>query len=170
MHEKYDVTHFECLNYLNITYLRDYKRRFVRYFINQFLHFGITITFRGEKEHAALKRQLRESIENLKSVMNEINLLLINEHQNYLIAFDEIKMKFPRDLRRSVFHQLAAYVTSYALRKIFDQYQLLIERLTVISRCINVFTTTTRLFCSHKIQKRLYEIEECLKLKNVHTH
>jgi hypothetical protein len=56
MHEKYNVTHFDCLNYLNIIYLRDYKRCFVRYFINQFLHFDITITFRNEREHAALKR------------------------------------------------------------------------------------------------------------------
>jgi hypothetical protein len=64
---------------------------------------------------------------------------------------------------------LRAYVTHHALRKISHQYDLLTKQSTAIRACINVFIIITELFCSHKIQQRLYE-EEVILLKDVYLH
>ena len=168
--DTYLLSHDECVEYLLDTYLRDYRRRFIKCYIDQILHFETTMTSRDESEHSVLKRQLRTSTRNLKTVMNEINLLLINEIHNHLIVFDEIKTRLFNDFRKSVFQRLIAYITSYALRQIYNQYKLMIDRATAISRCTHVFTTTIDLSCSHKIQERMYQEDESLLLKNVHHH
>jgi hypothetical protein len=69
------------------------------------------VTSRDEKAHAVLKRQLESSIENLKTVMNDINLLLINEQHNYLIDINDAKLRYLIELRKLVFDQLASFVT-----------------------------------------------------------
>jgi hypothetical protein len=79
------------------------------------LHFDTTMTSRDESEHAVLKRQLRSSIDDLKTMMNEINLLLINEHHNYLIEMKKTKMRYFIELRKFIFDQLTSFVTSTAL-------------------------------------------------------
>jgi hypothetical protein len=73
------------------------------------------MTSRDESEHAVLKRQLKSSIDDLKTMMNEINLLLINEHHNYLIEMKEAKMRYFIELRKFIFDQLTSFVTSTAL-------------------------------------------------------
>lgn len=103
--------------------------------------------------------------------MNEINFLLINEIHNYLIAFEETKVRYSAELQKSMFDQLVAHVTLYALRKIYPQYIKLIDRSTIVPRCIDVFITTIDLSCSHKIHQRMYEKEKRrLLLKDVHMH
>jgi catabolite regulation protein CreA len=134
------------------------------------LHFDTTTISRAEEEHAVLKRQLRFSTEDLKTVIDDINLLLTNEAHDHLIAINEVKDRFLMRLRKSIFQQLTAYVSSYALRKIADQYSLLIDRSTTIFSCTRAFTTSIRLSCSHKIQQRMYETDESLLLKDVHSH
>jgi hypothetical protein len=76
------------------------------------------MTFREEEEHAVLKRQLESSTKNLKIVVNEINLLLINEHHKYVLALADEKVKFSIAFCKLVFSQLAAHITHYAIRKI----------------------------------------------------
>jgi hypothetical protein len=61
------------------------------------------MTFRSESEHAVLKDQLLTLIEDLKTVVNKINLLLINEMHNHLIAFDEVKTRLSNDFRKLIF-------------------------------------------------------------------
>jgi hypothetical protein len=79
------------------------------------LHFDITVTSRDERAHAVLKRQLESSIENLKTMMNEINLLLINEQHNYLIDINDAKLRYLIELRKHVFDQLTSFVILVAL-------------------------------------------------------
>jgi hypothetical protein len=167
--DRYNLSHEECIDYLYDIYIKNYRRRFIKCYTNQVLHFDTTMTFRDEKEHAVLKRQLESSTRNLKTVMNDINLLLINEQHNYLINMTKTKMRYSIELWRSFFDQLASFVTSVALWKILSQYKKLIEQLTVISACIDVFITTTELSCSHKIQQRLFN-ENCILIENVHSH
>jgi hypothetical protein len=81
----------------------------------------------------------------------------------------EAKMRYLIELRRSVFDQLTSFVTSVALWKILSQYKKLIDRFTVISACIEVFIIITELFCSHKIQKELFQ-KKCISIENVHSH
>jgi hypothetical protein len=127
------------------------------------------MTSRDENAHALLKRQLEKSIDDLKTVVNDINLMFINERQNHRIDLDENRIRYFMKLRKSIFQQLASFVINVALRKMNSQYQILIKRSTVLSRCTNVFVITIELSCSHRIQKRLYQ-EESILLEDVHSH
>jgi hypothetical protein len=101
--DRYNASHDECVRYLYDIYIRNYRRRFVKCYTNQILHFDITVTSRDEKAHAVLKRQLESFIDNLKTVIDEINLLLINEQRNYLIDINDAKLRYSIELRKLVF-------------------------------------------------------------------
>jgi hypothetical protein len=73
------------------------------------------MTSRDKNEHAVLKRRLESSMSALKTMMNDINLMFINEHHNCLIEMNEAKMRYSIELRKSIFDQLVSYVTSIAL-------------------------------------------------------
>ncbi len=167
--DKYHSSHEECVKYLLFTYIINYRQRFVKCYINKMLHFDITMSSRDEKEHVILKRQLKSSIDDLKTMIDEINFLLMNEYHNYFLKFEDAKFRYSMKLAKSIYQQLKAYVTSHALRKIDAQFNLLIDQSTVFSACIKAFITTIKLSCSHKIQKRLYE-KVFLLLEDVHSH
>jgi hypothetical protein len=99
--------------------------------------------------------------------VNDINLMLINELQNYRIALDDDWMRYLMKLRKSVFEQLVFFVITIVLRKILSQYKLMIERFTVLFACIKIFIIIIELLCSHRIQKRLFQ-KECLLIESVH--
>ncbi len=151
------------------TYIKDYRRRFIKCYTNQVLHFDTTLTSRDEDEHAVLKRQLESSIDDLKTMMNKINLLLINEHHNYQIEKKEARMRYFIELRKLIFDQLTSFVTSTAIWKILSQYKKLIECFTIISVCTEIFIIIIELSCSHEIQNRMYD-EKCLLIEDVHSH
>ncbi len=156
------------IEYLVITYIT-HARHFVKCFINRILHFETTMTSRDEDEHAVLKRQLESSTKDLKIVVNEINLLLINEHHNYELALADQKVRYSTALRKSIFSQLTAHITHYALRKIVTQYALLTDQFTMLDSCSKTFIIIIELLCSHKIQKRLFNKKNIL-LKDVYSH
>jgi hypothetical protein len=66
-----------------------YRRRFIKCYTNQVLYFDTTMTSRDEDSHAVLKQQLNKFTDDLKTIVNDINLMLINELQNYRIALDD---------------------------------------------------------------------------------
>jgi hypothetical protein len=81
------------------------------------LHFEITVSSRDEKKHSMLKRQLESSIDDLKTMINEINLLLMNEYHNYLLKFEEAKMRLSMKLNKSIYQRLIAHVIISCLEK-----------------------------------------------------
>ncbi len=91
------------------------------------LHFDTTVSSLDEREHAMLKRQLNSFIDDLKTMMNEINFLLINEYHNYLLKFEETKMRCSMKLNKSIYQRLITHVTFYVLKMIDEQYKLLIS-------------------------------------------
>lgn len=167
--DKYYEAHYDCVDYLTDTYIRDFKTRFVKCYTNKVRHFETTVTSRSEGGHAVFKKWLGTSTGDLKKVVDAINLLLINQAHNHALAVANAKVRFPKELRLPIFQHLAAHVSSYALKKIAEQYHMLIDRPTVLLACTHVFTTTTGLPCSHKIQSRLYS-DGALMLEDVHVH
>jgi uncharacterized membrane protein YgcG len=156
------------------------------------MHFGITVTSRGEGAHAVLKRNLVTSTGDLKIVVDNLNLLLINQRHDYLIEFENakvryslqcridlfqtflikfenVKVRYSLQCRIDLFQNISAFVTSYALRKILDQYKRLTDESTVLSACIKAFSTTLGLSCAHIIQERLGSTG-CLLIDDVHPH
>jgi hypothetical protein len=166
--QKY-VSHEHCIKYLIFIYIAKFRRHFVKCYINKVLHFEIIIISRDEDDHVVLKRQLESSFEDLKTMINAINLLLMNEYQNYLLRLKEQKIRYSLDLRKKIYQQLFAYITHHVLRKISHQYDLLTERSTALNACINDFIIITELSCSHRIQNRMFK-REIIQLEDVHSH
>ncbi len=167
--EKYNLFHSECIEYLYEIYILHYRRRFVKCFIDKITHFDIIVTSREEDAHAILKRNLITFIEDLKIMMNNLNLLLINQRHDYLIEFANVKIRYSLQCRIDLFQNIFAFVTSYALRKILNQYKRLTDESIVFSACIKIFSTTLRLSCAHIIQERLESIN-CFLIDDVHSH
>jgi hypothetical protein len=79
---------------------------------------NITIS-RSEKEHAKLKKTLKTFTEDLKKIVNVIELLLKNERSKYLIAHEEEKARLSKScliaalknlqIRRRVFIKKLSY-------------------------------------------------------------
>ena len=157
------------MEYLKKTYMRHYRRRFIKCYTNQMLHFDIITTSRGESDHAVLKRQLKTSTDDFKTMVNAIKLLLINQIHEHTLAIVRAEIRFFFDLRFPILNQLVSYITIYAFRKIAEKYKKMIEFQTTLFSCSGIFIGITRLSCSHKIQNRIFN-DETLMLKNVHLH
>jgi histone-lysine N-methyltransferase SETD2 len=166
---KYNFSHSDCIEYLIETYIAHYHRRFVKCYIDQILHFETTMTSRNKDEHAALKRHLEISIENLKIVTESIKLLLINQTHNQVLALNNVKLRYSAHLRKLIFKQISAFVISTVINLMLFQYQLLTKRLIAFSRCTNTFIKTMRLSCNHRMQKRMYAQKNVL-IENIHFH
>ncbi len=117
-----------------------------------------------------LKRRLETFAEDLKTMIDQIDLLLMNQYDDYRLRLTDEQIRYSLNLRKKIYQQIASYITHYALRKIAHQYDLLTKRSTIIEACSNVFIIITEMPCSHRIQKRLYEEEKVILLKNVHSH
>jgi hypothetical protein len=167
--QTYNSFHSNRVEYLKFIYINEFNHRFVKCFINWVLHFNTTTSSRDESEHAMLKRRLRSSIEDLKTMMNDINLLLINELHNHLLIVENAKIRFSMRLNKLIFQQVASYVVLNVLKMILDQYDLFMKRFTILSFCTHVFIIIIDLSCNHKIQKRLYE-EDFILLEDIHNH
>lgn len=157
------------MKYLKETYMRFYRRRFLKCYINQMLHFETTTTSHEKNNHAMLKRQLRSFTGDLKTVINAIKLLLTNQTHEHTLIITTAKIRFSFDLRLPIFQQLAAYISVYALRKIVAEYKKVTEFTTALRACIGISTASTGLPCSHKIQSRMFD-GETLILEDVHLH
>jgi hypothetical protein len=157
------------MKYLINIYIVDFRERFVKTFISQILHFDIINISRDEDDHAILKRQLDVSIEDLKTMIKSIDLLLMNEYINHTFVIENAKIRYFLKMKKSVYQLISLYVIHVVIRKIHCQYELLTKNSTIMFVCIEVFIIITNLSCSHLIQKRLYE-DEFLMIKDVHSH
>jgi hypothetical protein len=166
---KYNLSHEDCIEYLTEIYIEYYRRRFIKCYTDQVLHFETTMTSRSENENAQLKRHLESFTEDLKIVIDNIKLLLINQTQNHRLELSDVKLRYSAHLRKLIFQQLFAFVISTVINLMLSQYQLSFDRSIALLFCIDVFIRIMRLSCSHKMQKRLYQSESLL-IENVHSH
>ena len=164
-------SHSSMIQYLHEIWISLYKRKFIKCYTNRVLIFDNHAISCSEEDHSMLKWNLRFSTDDLKKIVDCIELMLLNQRNDYLIVFDEIKMRLIHDLWLSIFRDLHAQIILFALWKILSQWELLTLTSTALSLCINSFTTSMKLSCAHRIQAQIYsETLYILKLKNVHSH
>ncbi len=66
--------------------------------MNKVLIFDNHAILRSEEDHSMLKRNLKFSTDDLKKIVDCIELMLLNQRNNYFIVFDEVKMRLTHDL------------------------------------------------------------------------
>jgi hypothetical protein len=138
-------------------------------YIDKIRHFFITFTSRFENAHQVLKQHLRFFIDDLKMMMNNIEILLMNQRKKYIIKLNIAKMKMFFDFWISLFREFIFQISSHALRFIHKQFFFLqIENYFTI--CTNAWIIVSRLSYVHKIKKRMTFSQKMFLLKNIHSH
>lgn len=101
-----------------------------------------------------------------------MNILLINQRENYLIDLEDAKQRLSHRLRLSIYFNLIGHITPHALKLIHTQYELVTANQTALPPCKHIFTQTTGLPCSHRIQDRMYDEASggIILLEDVHPH
>ena len=85
----------------------------------------------------------------------KLDKFLVDQYHNYEQKFEEAKARLSMELRDvSIFRDLIAWVTSFALKAINAQFKRLKCEPIVIVPCTGTFTKTMGLPCAHKIQER----------------
>ena len=105
--------------------------------------------------------------------MDKLELFLKGVWSNYDVRLEENKARLPNRLRGvSIFRDVTAFVTHFALLQVFEQYKRLCCEPTAIPACTGTFSKIMRLPCAHKIQERWYDRANggVLKLENFHLH
>ena len=102
-------------------------------------------------------------------MIDSIDLLLTNEIHTYFLSIAEAQIQYCIKLRLSICQKLAVYISPYTQKLIAPKYHSLIKELRVFMAYINMFSTTTGLLCSHKIQKQLYW-NDFLMLKDIYLY
>jgi hypothetical protein len=119
-----------------------------------------------------LRLDLEESIFKQQDIWNANAVFKAATH-NYEQKFEEAKARLPQELRGvSIFRDLTAFVTPFALKLVNAQFQRLKCEPTAIVSCTGTFTKTMGLPCAHKIQERWYDRAggNILKLEDIHPH
>lgn len=110
----------------------------------------------------------------LHTVVNvKLDKFLVGQYHNYEQKFEEAKARLPMELRGvSIFRDLTAWVTPFALKAVNAQFKRLKCEPIVIVPCTGTFTKTMGLPCAHKIQERWYDRAggNVLKLEDIHPH
>jgi hypothetical protein len=129
------------------------------------LFFGNSITSRVEGGHVKLKRALETSIEDLKKVINVIDLLLKDQRSAYIIAHEKFKSRLARECTIEALQNLQGFYSSYALRLIRKQLNKL-NSSDALSSCTGAYRSSMSLSCAHEIQAN----PNLLHGEDVHSH
>ena len=151
------------------------KRKWCKVWTDKIMHFDNTTTSRDEGSNANLKKELSNSKEDLKTVVDTSAVLCDRQRGNYRLNLDKAKQRLDHRLRAAIYRDLQAYVTLYALREIDKHYKRLTDtekKNAQLPACTEVFKRTMDLPCAHVIEKRRADAAggKVLKLTDVHPH
>ncbi len=135
---KYNEEYWSIVEYLEEKLIDRWKTRIVKCFINKMLSFDNIITFRAEEDHVKLKRALKTFIEDLKKVINVIELLLKNERSKYLLAYEDAKARISINCNIYALKHFQTFISFYVLkliRKQFDKSLKADNNVEILSFC-----------------------------------
>lgn len=102
-----------------------------------------------------MKSKLGISTGDLHTVVTNIDSLLRNQHQEYIITFGEVKNNTPMILKganTTIYRDLTPYITPFVLSRIYEQYRRLADKSQPLLPCTQQFSTTMGLLCIHRIK------------------
>ena len=151
------------------------KKKWCKIWINFVMHFDHSTTFIDESNNVLLKKKLMSFQRNLKTIIDIFNIICDRQRNNYIVAFEIVKERLNHKLRKIIYRDVEIYVTSFALKKIDDQYKKLLKtkkKNINLSVCTRFFKEVMNFFCAHVIEERRanFENEKILKLIDIHSH
>ena len=98
------------------------KEKFLKVYTNRNLHFGNNASSRVEGTHAALKKYLGGSNADLYLVFEVMEVHLKDQHIAASKKLSDERQKIPNLLQIPLFQDVVKKVSSYALKKVHEQY------------------------------------------------
>ena len=167
--------HREDIDKLCSTWLEPWKDRLCKYHTNEIRHYGTTTTSRAEGIHRVLKSNLKFSTGDSMTVIDRIEVMLINQLKKHRKDLGKAKRSTSFDFGHTVFQNLIGRVTPHAIWKIHDQFKRLksATKVNPLPPCTEAFTKTMGLPCSHLIEAKMDAVDGGLGrilLSDVDTH
>ncbi|ETP06916.1 hypothetical protein F441_16753, partial [Phytophthora nicotianae CJ01A1] len=159
----YRLSHEEA-THIDTVWLDIWKRRIVRCWTNDVVHFGLQATSRVEGYHANLKKWLGSSRSDILTMLNLMRHWWNQSIHQHKAMISDSQVKLQNRLRRKLFAGVVRKIHVHALKCCLSQLQTISRSL-----CTGVYSKTTGLPCFHK----LLEIEEAngtLTPQDFHAH
>ncbi|KAK9105343.1 hypothetical protein Scep_022187 [Stephania cephalantha] len=105
-------------NYLDNTWVKTYKEKFVPAWTNRIMHFGETTTQRVESAHSTLKLHLGNSQTNFETLWSVVDGILRIQHNNIKASFELSLNVVQHEHFDELYRRLRGYVCQRALKLI----------------------------------------------------
>ncbi|PIA24917.1 hypothetical protein AQUCO_04100189v1 [Aquilegia coerulea] len=151
------------IDYIKKTWL-PLKERFVKAWTDVHLHFGNRVTSRAEGAHGVLKSYLQVSTSDLHVAKEKICLAVENNFHGITTQVASEKIRIPHNICVPFFKELVHCVSTFALKKLFEQYKLALSD-SWFSVCKGQFTATMGLPCAHMMRCMK---DRALQLSDIH--
>ena len=115
-----------------------------------------------------VKSYLKTSTFDLSEAWKAIKHLVINQLKDVQRLQASQQIRIPIDISGVIFEAVRGWVSHQALRKVYEQYQLLLKP-SFKAICSQSFTSSYGLPCAHTL-KELKEQKQSLQLKHFHAH
>lgn len=118
----YKNTFPKKVDYLYNTCLFLFRPKFINCYLDKIRHYRNVVTSQIEDCHILLKSKLEISMDDLFTIVTNINSLLWNQHQEYIIALGEVKNNTPmilKSVNNMIYQDLTPYITLFILLKIY---------------------------------------------------
>ena len=158
-----------AMDYCTNTWLI-WKEHIVAAWINQYPHFGITVTSPIEGSHATVKRYLQRGNSDLRGVFLKLQLFWTDQHAN-LQSASALQQGKPRHTTLiPIFGAVLEYIHTFALQKILQEQSRLPARGQAPSLpCTCSIQHAFGLPCQHKIWQ-IQQTGAVLQLEDIHPH
>ena len=110
------------MRYIYSQWLKKYFRQILKCYINRVFHFNTTTISRVEGDHRVLKSNLKNSTDDLMTVVDRIEVMLMNQRKTHEADLEKAKIDVGMNMPREAMRDLIGRVTSHALNKILNQY------------------------------------------------
>ncbi|KAK9166761.1 hypothetical protein Scep_001952 [Stephania cephalantha] len=110
-------------DYLDNTWVKIYKEKFVPAWTNRIMHFGETTTQRVESAHSTLKLYLGNSQANFETLWRVVDGLLRIQHNNIKASFELSTNVVQHEYFDGFYRRLLGYVSQMALKLIRDELE-----------------------------------------------
>jgi hypothetical protein len=164
--KEYLTSHTAEVGYILETWLDLHKEKIIKAWVNQQLHFGNTVSSRGEGIHKVLKEYLKTSVLDLFEAWRSIKLAVTNQIRELEARQARQQITTPIELSGALYSIVRGWISHEALRMVEQQRQRLKGDLPA---CTNTVQRSQGIPCAH-ILKDLIDQQLPLQLLHFHTH
>ena len=164
--ERYIPDYINEVGYIIETWLDLYKKRFIKAWVNQHLHFEQYVTSRCEGIHRLIKSHMNNSQADLFEAWRIIKLVLSNQLTELEANQARQYISTPLRLSGILYSNICGWISHEALHKIHAQQERLLKE---CAPCTGAFNRTLGLPCAHTLQGLLKQ-NQPLQLSHFHSH